>query len=555
MELNAGTVASLLRVAAHESATLAQFLNDLDGWDGSDCDTGTNAAHTLAFMASAVERLDPVSSFASGLEAGVDAGIVLAQGHIGVIITAVLSAWSKALNGPGQITPIQLRRMLCAPNAVQSDSHVTDVLLRTHLSNAIVTVLDTARTAATDLGDTIESNEYLVSWYSLASQEGLISSTNERTGRIDAGASVLTILFACFDSVVSGQTSVLESLAHMLSELAENNGDIPSQNVPAPNRAFSVDIVWQATATDADHFFTSIELMGARLSCVGMLDPFGVGMWRLHIDTSAPLSVRPKTGRLIRFQVADARPDEILGVDELAEEGITHRGVRLLERRPMRRVERARVLVCTRAPGLIEDVARTGAIVLYNPSAEDGAGIMEIATSSSTGVSLFVPCDDESSTLGTMLASRLNAPQSLFDPEPADAASSTDAIIVVAQSNDELSAFYVAHTCAGYFVPQPGGHAVGPTMERLLTQGASQALENQVTYSLDSDDDLAISQVVADIARRNPTQFRLLLSAHDGPDLVGLVRQLVMHADSLLDDIDVIDGGQAGRSLIAGMLA
>ena len=221
----------------------------------------------------------------------------------------------------------------------------------------------------------------------------------------------------------------------------------------------------------------------------------------------------------------------------------------------MRRVERARVLVCTRAPGLIEDAARTGAIVLYNPSAQDGAGIMEIATSSSTGVSLFVPCDDESSTLGTMLASRLNATQSPFDPKPAGATSSNDAIIVVAQSNDELSAFNVAQTCAGYFVPQPGGHKVGPTMERLLTQGATQALENQVTYSLDSDDDLAISQVVADIARRSPTQFRLLLSAHDGPDLVGLLRQLVMHADCLLDDIDVIDGGQAGRSLIAGMWA
>ena len=51
MELNAGTVASLLRVAANESATLAQFLNDLDGWDGSDCDTGTNAAHTPPWQA------------------------------------------------------------------------------------------------------------------------------------------------------------------------------------------------------------------------------------------------------------------------------------------------------------------------------------------------------------------------------------------------------------------------------------------------------------------------------------------------------------------------
>ena len=54
MSLRAHTLAAALRLAAEESATLRTFLDDLDGWDDKDCDTGTNAHHTFVHMAEAV---------------------------------------------------------------------------------------------------------------------------------------------------------------------------------------------------------------------------------------------------------------------------------------------------------------------------------------------------------------------------------------------------------------------------------------------------------------------------------------------------------------------
>ena len=48
MELNASVIIAACRAGAEEAARLAPFLDDLDGWDGADCDTGTNAAATMA---------------------------------------------------------------------------------------------------------------------------------------------------------------------------------------------------------------------------------------------------------------------------------------------------------------------------------------------------------------------------------------------------------------------------------------------------------------------------------------------------------------------------
>ena len=59
MELNAAVIIEACRAGAEEAARLAPFLDDLDGWDGADCDTGTNAAATMAALAAAMDSLEP----------------------------------------------------------------------------------------------------------------------------------------------------------------------------------------------------------------------------------------------------------------------------------------------------------------------------------------------------------------------------------------------------------------------------------------------------------------------------------------------------------------
>lgn len=551
MTIDASTLARALDAAACESSTLSRFLDDLDGWNGSDCDTGSNAALTLAAMARTAARVKGSASFAEGLEAVIAEGLSSASGHIGVLVTALLASWAHEL-GAAEPSPVAVRRMLRAA--------LTGPMLEVSPSPAIAACMATAGEAVADLGDTLTGTPYLVSWYSMSIQEGLVGATDDRTGRIDPGASVFAILFACLDAAVGGDSSVLESLARMLSELADAQGRAPSPAPPAPERAFAVDVLWRATREDAKAHVAALTAMGARVSLVGVVDPFGVGTWRLHADTSAPLAVRPRGGALLRFQVADARPDEELGVDELDDEILTHRGVRLLERRPLRRVERARVLACTRAPGLVEDLARTGALVLLNPSGEDGAGIAALARASSTRATLFVPCDEASAALGGAVSEALSRQG---DEEAAGTR------VMVAGSRDDLSAFQVAHECAGSFVPQPGGAAVRDQMSQILADSARSALSAVRTQRIDGDT-AGIAAAVSALMSLEPKAWRLLLCRSDGPDLVALVRQILVHEggersmpggaygarQAMLDepvegpDLEVIDGGQDSGTLL-----
>lgn len=536
-ELNAHALVRALGLAADEARTLCRFLDDLDGWDGSDCDTGTNARLTLELMHEGAAALDPGAPFAEALELAIAAGVERGHGHIGVILTQLLAAWLKGSEGAREITPVLARRMLKTP--------ITDELCRCSLSPALRASLEHASAALDELGGTLPDVAYLVSWFSLALQNGLIQETGADSGAIDPGAAILALLLACMDASLSGDLSVLESLARMLSELAEHNGRSPRQHAPSPGCEFAVDLVWQGTEADARLLVDSISRVGARFSSVGTIDPFGVGLWRLHLDTSAPLAARPRSGRIIRFAVADSRPDEELGVDELADEGISHRGVRLLERRPLRRVERARVITCTRAPGIIEDLARTGAIVLLDPGPEDAAGILSIARASSTGAALFIPCDEPSAVLGELIAARA-AGEMTEPPAPSQA----PARLLVARSRDELQALTIAQATGGLFVPQPGGPQAAPAMTRILSEASRSALVRAATRAIDSEDPALIAQAVADLDTGAASNWRLLVSRAHGPELVALVRQLAIGPVPGFRDFDILMGGQSGPSIL-----
>lgn len=537
MALNGITLARTLECAAAETQTLSRFLNDLDGWGGVDCDTGTNAALTFAAMRDALADIDESASFAEALELAINAGITKAVGTIGVILTSQLAAWARSIDGAAALTPVAIRRMLTTDLA-SDDQRLT-------VSEAITRVLAEAHDETWGLGVTIPDEDYLISWYSLSAQQGIVNAINEQSNLLDAGACVLAVLFASFDSTVRDSTDGLESLAQMLAGIADADsyGPAPRPNPPQPGRDFTVDIVWEGTVDEATRLFDSIEAVGAKLNCVGAVDLFSMGTWRLHVDTSAPLSVHPRFGRTLRFCVADARPDEELGVDELDNTGITHRGVRLLERRPRRRVERARVIACTKAPGLVDYLARSGAVVLLYPTIDDAPGIEYLAACSSTGVALILPADEADAELAHACQQHL-------------ATGEEDAtVLIVAPTRDDLSVLSAAQTCAGFFVPQPGGRATAPVMQTILADGARRAHAASSVVALAGDgDELGVIAAVSDIARISPTRWRLLMGRGDGPELAALIRQLIARY-SPIADITVIDGGQDGTSLIQGLRA
>lgn len=109
MDLNASVIIEACRAGAEEAARLAPFLDDLDGWDGADCDTGSNGAATMAALEAAMDSLDPRAHLRDALEAAVETIIRRGLGHSGMALGA-LSRRGPVLSG----TSIMSRLSCCA---------------------------------------------------------------------------------------------------------------------------------------------------------------------------------------------------------------------------------------------------------------------------------------------------------------------------------------------------------------------------------------------------------------------------------------------------------
>lgn len=539
MSLRAHTLAAALRLAAEESATLRTFIDDLDGWDDRDCDTGTNAHHTLLHMANALEGATEYLSFASGLELAIDAGITYGMGHIGQLITLMLSTWHHSIDGIDTLQPIHIRTMLSADPRQNVSGHMD-------LSSAIIAMCDDARNELNVLGTTLPDANELVTLYAAQTQYGLIEATSAITSRIDPGAAILSLLATCVDGALREDYSLLASFAQMLADLAASPSSRPPRAaVPHEQRAFTVDLVLSGTHSDAQALSARLNLLGAAHSYVGRADFFGLGEWRFHIDTSAPLAVHPRTMNVRAFTVTDARPNELIGVDTLSD-GVTHRGVRLLERRLMKRVERAHVIALTQAPGLVEYLAQAGATVILAPTVDDVPTIASLAQVSSTGVSLILPYDDASAEL-------VNA--ACVYAEQRHAGTTGEKVpsrIIAGDSRSDLVALALVQACGTIFVPQPGGPQVAAQVESLLREAQQHALVSQRTILMPSHADHELVAAVEDIGAMEPRQWRILIGGNEGTNVVALVNQLLSAYPGAV--LDVIDGGFTAHSQLQGLL-
>ncbi|MDO4260361.1 MAG: DAK2 domain-containing protein [Actinomycetaceae bacterium] len=531
MTVDAQTLILAIRTAAEEARRLASFVDDLDGWEMGDCDTGTNAYRTLQAISRALPEGEQ-HTMVSALDTACAVGIRQAHGHIGVILTEVFASWSRCAESfpDAPLTPVETRRLL---NATLVGSPLED-----SLHPAIHAVLREGRDALGDLGDTLPEVGDVVSTYSLQGQVGLIDETSATTDRINAGAAVLVILLACVDAAVNDSDTSLVALARMLADLAAREGaPAPRTADPLPGRDFTADVIVEGMAEDAAALHTRLKAIGARHTITGHTDFFGMGTWRLHIDTGAPMAVRPRAGRIIRFLVADARPDEAIGEDQLSD-GVSHRGVRLLERRPRMRVQRATVVVCTRSPDLVEDFARTGATVLLNPVGDDRDAFIDAANASTVGFALFLPCDEASARLAASIAADMAA----------DLTCGT--AVEVGPSRDELTALALARATAPVFVPQPGGPTVAPLMATVLREAMAQTLA--ATRIIDVGSGPAEETIPASIPSELPmgAQVRILVGDSSDEDVVPIFRHVLDPTSYWGVQVEILHRGAPGPTLL-----
>ena len=535
MTITSHHLAQALRIAADEVQRLHVFLDDVDGWNGSDCDTGGNAAATLQSMAGAVARVAPAGlpdapPLATGLEIAVDAGVREGVGHVGVLVTALLASWRQAVDGVDEIRPVELARMLSARPGDAPDCHL-------EVPGQVSRMFDEGAAEIPETGQTLPDLSELLSSHVTQALYGLASAVSDGEESLDAGAATIAMILTALDSAIRGSDDMLQTLAQMLADMSSADEQTPPRAAtPDSDRLFVVDVLLRGTREDADAAHARLVALGTAHSMAGRADAFGVGEYRIHADTSAPLAVRPARGAVVRFQVMDARPDEQIGWDQLSD-GVTHRGVRILERRTLRRVERAGVIACTRAPGLVEDLAHAGAVVLLDPEDSDVAAFASAARRSSTGVCLVAPCDDRTAAVALAAADGADVTEGLALP--------------IADCRDDLTALEVSLACAPIFVPLPGGRAVAGQVMPILVEAARLAVERSRAVAIDHTMDASelAAEVQATLAGAGVA--RLLVAADDDQMFVGTLRQIMAGIDGV--ELSVMDGGQEGPSLLQGV--
>ncbi|MGO3796630.1 MAG: hypothetical protein ACTJGR_05870, partial [Pauljensenia sp.] len=129
--------------------------------------------------------------------------------------------------------------------------------------------------------------------------------------------------------------------------------------------------------------------------------------------------------------------------------------------------------------------------------------------------------------------------------------------LLVADSSDDLSALQVAQACGTFFVPRPGGQGAAGVMEPMLRETAHRALARSLVAALPEDaQGTELSFALQEVSALQPRRLRVLVSRGDGPVLVATLRQMIQGIDPwnpASPDLDVIDGGQQGPSLLQGV--
>lgn len=450
---------------------LAPFLDDLNALRGSDFDTGTNAARSLAAIKRMVDRSGEAPESASAtMEALTIYSRSAAQGHVGLLITNVLAALAKVAKHE-TIRPIDLRAFLVSlPETIKGSF--------SQPASELMDMASAAAEVAKDTPDPIDAVHIMIGHASMVSQDALIEATS---GWINPGACVLSVMISALHSVYERSGNPLSVVQDMMRSLAQTAAGLRDHS-PEPHRGaeFSVDFHVDFMREDFEEFRQMLTDRGLRFSLQGSADALGMGTWRFHIDTATPSSVLPRTGWVRHIVVKDARYGELIGYDELAVQQEAS-GVLYLSRPTWQRPETVRVIALLRHEHFLEEVASTGAHVVLNPISQDAVVISELMLSAPAGVSLVLAADEDAEQVAKR-AEKL-------------AKQSRDIVVVKDEYPlSDVAVSVCAAEAAPIFMPQVGDRT--QTVTTSILESSVRRAKGRVVILEDLDPDTVNNQLV-----------------------------------------------------------
>lgn len=512
--LSAPVMVRWLHLAQAVAAASRDLVDCLNVFPVPDADTGTNVLLTIRAAADALSLLPRSADAAQAARAAADGAVRGARGNSGLLLSQVLAALAEVAATAPDPTGLRPVEMVHAYERMASEARAA---VSRPVEGTLLTVAADAAQAARNALRHPESGPTrtptlasVVAAAALGAQESVVETAGLGHGPVDAGGAALMLLLTALSDVVSqepaagaqdpaGQASVgqdptgqapanasvapapaapttsspLTDVAHqMLRDLAAGGAAHSAGEVEGVSTGeFEVMYLLEATSAQAAELRRSLEQIGDSVGVVGTPDALGVGLYQVHVHTDTPRAALPRAGsrrqvcvrHLHRSSLAqDVRTDEppLPGGGPRPGAGVVS-FERLASRRadpaggaPRRRDhEGVGVIACTRAPGLIEQLARTGAVVVLDPERE---GIVRAAGDLGAAQVLVLPCDAASAFQAHEAARHLqarSAVSSVTGPEgararPAALAEATQ--LLVADTDDEARVLAAAVEVAGY---------------------------------------------------------------------------------------------------------
>ena len=290
---------------------------------------------------------------------------------------------------------------------------------------------------------------------------------------------------------------------------------------------FEVMYVLRADAARAAALRETLARTGHSVAVVGAADATGAGVWQVHVHTDAPLTALAEPAVMDQVCVRYLRP-LLTGLPPRPSHGHAPEASAApgpaSPQAPDAPGVTTGVVACTRAPGLLEPLARTGAVVVLDPPA-DPAGLLRAAADTGAARVLVLPCDEAS-------AATARAAPGRADGRAAPHLGGRQEITVAATRN-ELHVLAAAVEVSGPGTPAAGG---------LLPALAEQAARRVRTVELDAD--AAPAALLADELGPADELVTALLGAGADDEVAEQLREAVAQVAPQVEVV-VVRGGQS----------
>jgi uncharacterized protein len=523
-----------------------------------DSDTGTNLVLTLAGAAEAVRPLGPDADVATLTRAAADGALLGARGNSGIIVGQCLRALAGTLSGRSVAGPADVAAALGAA-ADQAREAVGRPV-----EGTILTVARAAADAAAAAARDGEELEGVVRAAALEARAALVGTRGVLGGAgVDAGGVGYVVLLTALLDVVTATgdagTTRAERVTAFLARVAAEPGDAPGEtharaetaaapaepfdategaaSLPAGRAphghgggAFEVMYVLHAGADRAGAVREALERTGHSVAVVGEAE-----LWQVHVHTDDPAGA-------------------LAGLEEM-----TQVCVRLVRR------DKARVgvVACTRAPGLLEHLARLGAAAVLAP---DTATVVRAAVDTRAGDVLVLPCDDLSAAAARAAAGHdgRTAPHRVRPVRLEVAPTADDLGVLAAATELAVAAEQVAATGPAATGPAATGPAVAVEpaaapnpLDAVVDldearRRTDRAVARMRSRALPGTADGAVRETLAALLRPGDELLTALVGAGAGRELGAEVRAAAAALAPALEVV-VVDGGQPSPALLLGV--